>query len=191
MERQIESLINEVFSSISLCVKHPLVRPFVHQSLSTCLYPSFFPSINPIRPCASRSVVMQEVCLYSVENALVSVSPYMWSWSPSQPPLEESPAPHRTVMNCAASPWYTFTNMMSRKDSPRSSWNYFFNRPGCRLVISLVILHLVCSNTTKAAYFSPNYTEDELKEPLFKLSTVWTQLSLNLKLLEGRCHWGR
>lgn len=27
--------------------------------------------------------------------------------------------------------------------------------------------------------------KDELKEPLFKLSTVWTELSLNLKLLEG------
>lgn len=167
---------------------HLSVRSSISPCLPASIHPFFRPSTLSVRVPVE---VMQEVCLYSVENALVSVSPYMWSWSPSQPPLDESPAPHRTVMNCAASPWYTFTNMMSRKDSPRSSWNYFFNTPGCRLVISLVILQLVCSNTTKAAYFSPNYTEDELKEPLFKLSTVWTQLPLNLKLLEGRCHWGR
>lgn len=54
-------------------------------------------------------------------------------------------------------------SQMSRKDGPRSSWIYSF----------------LNSLTT---------AEDELKEPPFKLSTLWTQLSLNLKLQDGRCH---
>lgn len=62
---------------------------------------------------------------------------------------------NKIVAACDSS-WYTFTNMMSRKDGPRSSWVYFLNRPGCTLVISLVILQRLCSNTTNAASFSPN-----------------------------------
>lgn len=77
---------------------------------------------------------------------IAGFDPRMWPLNISLPSGFPAFVP-RYFNNCDAafhSSRYTFTNTMSRKDSPRSSWIYFLN------------LQLLCSKTTNAASFSPN-----------------------------------
>lgn len=111
MELQIENelVASTCLSSARLFPQHRYVWSIylsVCLSIHLCLPASIhlsiiLPSINQAylsaRQFASCFEVMQEVCLYLVENAPVSVHSSIWRWSPSQLPLGKRQVQHGRV----------------------------------------------------------------------------------------------